>query len=34
MTIKQVESIYFNTLSFIRSLGEQESVIAIGAFHS
>lgn len=34
MTIKQVEGIYFNTLSFIRSLCEQESVIAIGAFHS
>lgn len=33
MTIEKVESFYFNILSFIRSFGEQESLIAIGAFH-
>lgn len=33
MTIEKVESFYFNTLSFIRSLGEQESLISICAFH-
>lgn len=33
MTIEKVESFYFNTLSFIRSFGEQESLISICAFH-